>query len=101
MTSPNYRLAFSEKAAKDWRKLDSGLRDQFSRKLEERLSNPRVRSAALHGMRDCYKIKLRNSDYRLIYQVFDQTITVMVISIGRRDGGDAYREAERRLKDLD
>ncbi len=101
MTSQSYRLRFTDKAAKDWRKLDSTLKDQFANKLEERLSNPRIRSAALHGMRDCYKIKLRDAGYRLIYQVFDQTITVMVISVGRRDGGDAYREAERRLKDLD
>ena len=101
MTSTSYRLAFTDKAAKDWRKLDSDLKDHFSRKLEERLNNPRVRSAALHGMKDCYKIKLRDAGYRLIYQVFDKTVTVMVISIGKRDGGDAYREAERRLKDLD
>ncbi|WP_375449699.1 type II toxin-antitoxin system RelE/ParE family toxin [uncultured Devosia sp.] len=101
MTSTRYKLRFTDKAAKDWRKLDPSLKDKFTRKLQERLSNPRVISAVLHGMRDCYKIKLRDDGYRLIYQVFDRTITVMIISIGRRDGSDAYREAERRLKELD
>ena len=101
MTSTSYKLAFTDKAAKDWRKLDPSLKNKFTRKLEERLSNPRVPSAALHGMRDCYKIKLRDDGYRLIYQVLDRRVMVMVISIGKRDGGDAYMEAERLLKDLD
>lgn len=101
MTSTRYKLSFTDKAAKDWRKLDPSIKQMFKRKLAERLDHPRVASAALHGMRDCFKIKLREVGYRLIYQVFDTRVTVMVISIGRRDGGDVYREAERRLKDLD
>ena len=101
MTSARYRLAFTDKAAKDWRKLDPTIKQMFSRKLEERLNTPRVPSAALHGMRDCYKIKLREVGYRLVYQVFGNKVTVMVVSIGKRDGGDVYRQAERRLKDLD
>lgn len=101
MTSTSYRLSFTDKAAKDWRKLDPSIKQMFSRKLEERLTAPRVPAAALRGMRDCYKIKLREVGYRLIYQVLDSRVTVMIISIGRRDGGDVYREAERRLKDLD
>jgi mRNA-degrading endonuclease RelE of RelBE toxin-antitoxin system len=43
----------------------------FKKKLEERLANPRVPSAALHRMPDCYKIKLRTSGYRLVYRVED------------------------------
>lgn len=101
MTSPSYSLAFNEKAAKEWRKLDNSLKQQFAARLAERLANPRVPSAALHGMPDCYKIKLRDAGYRLVYRVVDQTITVVVIAIGRRDGGDAYRAAERRLQGRD
>lgn len=45
------------KALKELRKLDGAVRLQFLRKLEERQSPPRVPSDALHGMKDCYKIK--------------------------------------------
>lgn len=101
MTSTRYKLGFTDKAAKAWRKLDPSLKDMFSRKLEERLNNPRVPGSALHGMRDCYRIKLRDVGYRLVYQVLETRITVMVIAIGRRDGGDVYREAARERDDLD
>jgi mRNA interferase RelE/StbE len=38
-----YELEFSEKAWKEWKKnLGVNLKDQFKRKLRERLVNPRV-----------------------------------------------------------
>ncbi|WP_375592167.1 type II toxin-antitoxin system RelE/ParE family toxin [Chitiniphilus eburneus] len=80
-----YRLAFKESAKKEWDKLDGSVREQFKKKLRERLELPRVAAAALSGMPDCYKIKLRSVGYRLIYEVSDSTITVTVIAVGRRD----------------
>ena len=56
-----YRLRFHELALQEWKKLDGSLRAQFKKKLEERLANPRVPSAALAGMPDCFKIKLRRT----------------------------------------
>lgn len=101
MTSTSYSLQFTSRAAKEWRKLDVTVRNQFSARLAERLANPRRRSAALRDLPDCYKIKLRDAGYRLVYRVNDRNVTVMVISVGKRDGGDAYREAKLRLRDLD
>jgi mRNA interferase RelE/StbE len=37
-----YELEFSEKAWKEWKKLGVNLKDQFKRKLRERLVNPHV-----------------------------------------------------------
>ncbi|MGL6225722.1 MAG: type II toxin-antitoxin system RelE family toxin [Thermoguttaceae bacterium] len=70
---------------KEWNKLDSETRLQFANILERRLENPPVASAALHGMDNCYKIKLRSRGCRLVYQVIDETICVVVIAVGRRD----------------
>jgi len=67
----SYSLEFKESALKEWRKLDSSLREQFKKRLAERLEEPRVESARLSGMPDCYMIKLRSTGYRLVYQVFD------------------------------
>jgi len=60
----SYELDFLEDALKEWKKLDSSVRNQFSRKLAERLTDPRIPSARLSGMHDCYKIKLRKAGYR-------------------------------------
>ena len=67
----SYELEFVESALKEWRKLSADIRGQLKAKLAERLETPRVPAARLHGMPDCYKIKLRTVGYRLVYQVHD------------------------------
>lgn len=93
----NYSLQFHELALKEWKKLDSSIREQFKKKLAERLQQPRVPSFALSGMRDCYKIKLRSIGYRLVYKVNDDILFVTIISIGKRERLEAYRQALRRM----
>ena len=65
-------------------------------KLAERLVAPRIASARLSGMADCYKIKLRAAGYRLAYRVEDQRVTVVVIAVGRRDRNAVYKAAAKR-----
>lgn len=92
-----YKLRFHVLAEKEWRKLDRTIREQFKKKLAKVLENPHIPSAALSGMPDCYKIKLRSVGYRLVYQVQDTTVTVTVIAVGKRDKGEAYDKADGRL----
>lgn len=91
-----YSLQFVESALKEWRKLAAGIREQFKTKLAERQCNPHVPSARLHGMKNCYKIKLRAAGYRLVYQVDDKVIVITVIAVGRRDKGEVYSSAAKR-----
>jgi mRNA interferase RelE/StbE len=91
-----YELEFSEKAWKEWRKLGSELREQFKNELVERLANPHVPAARLKGLCNAYKIKLRSAGYRLVYRVRDEVLVVTVIAVGKRQGGDVYRQALNR-----
>ena len=91
-----YKLFFDKRALKEWNKLGETLRQQFKNKLAERLINPRVLADKLRGENDLYKIKLRNAGYRLVYQVRDNEITIFVVSVGKRDRLEAYKNAERR-----
>jgi mRNA interferase RelE/StbE len=91
-----YELAFLDEALKEWRKLDNATREQFKAKLAERLQNPKVPSARLHGAKERYKIKLRNAGFRLVYQVKDRELLVLVVAVGKRERNDVYRAAERR-----
>ncbi len=95
----SYSLEFKVSAMKEWKKLDGGIREQFKKKLAERLERPRVESAQLFGMPDCYKIKLKNAGYRLVYQVDDNCITVTVVAVGKRESLIVYRAAEERVKE--
>ena len=92
-----YNLEFKESALKEWRKLDSSIRELFKKRLAERLEQPRVESARLSGMPDCYKIKLRNAGYRLVYQVNDTQVVVVVIAVGKREHDLVYRLAQERV----
>ncbi len=97
--SMTYKLEFKKSALKEWKKLDRTTKEQFKKKLKERLENPHIHSAALSGAKNIYKIKLRQPGYRLVYIVEDQTITVTVIAIGKRDRNEIYAIALSRLRD--
>ncbi len=92
-----YKLEFLQSALKEWKKLDAGLKEQFKKKLAERLKSPRIESAKLSGLPDCYKIKLRSSGYRLVYQVIDKEIVVLVVALGKRNQNMVYSTAKNRL----
>ena len=92
-----YKLVFKRDAEKEWRKLDSTIKEQFKKKLRERLANPRIESARLNGMEDCYKIKLRSAGYRLVYQVRDNDLVVSVVAVGKRERNQVYKIAVKRI----
>jgi mRNA interferase RelE/StbE len=92
----SYKLEFLPSARKEWDKLGETIRLQFVKKLRERLENPHIPSAALHGMNAHYKIKLRQAGYRLVYRVNDQTITVIVVAVGKRERGEVYETVRKR-----
>lgn len=94
-----YKLYFRAEAEAEWKKLDNTVKQQFKSVLARRLENPRVPSAALHNMPDCYKIKLRRLGYRLVYHVDDNVIIVSVISVGKRERNQVYETASQRLSD--
>ena len=90
-----YSIAFLDEALKEWRRLDNVTREQFKAKLVESLQNPKIPSARLHGMKERYKIKLRSAGYRLVYQVKDQELIVLVVAVGKRERNEVYKAAER------
>lgn len=92
-----FSLEFHPLALAEWRKLDGTVAGQFKKKLAERLLQPRVPSAAISGAPDLYKIKLRTVGYRLVYRVQNQQLTVLVLSVGKRERNLAYDAAFSRL----
>ncbi|UPY94717.1 type II toxin-antitoxin system RelE/ParE family toxin [Pectobacterium sp. 21LCBS03] len=93
----SYKLEFEEHALKEFKKLGAPVREQFTKKLKEILQNPHVPANRLHGMADCYKIKLRSAGYRLVYQVLEHEIVVLVLAVGKRERSEVYKAAKDRL----
>lgn len=92
----SFELGFLDAALKEWKKLDGATREQFKAKLAERLLMPRVPSAQLSGHKDRYKIKLRSVGYRLVYEVRDSEVVVVVVAVGKRERNAVYNAAAQR-----
>jgi len=92
-----YKLVFKEEAKKEWDNLEATVRSIFAKKLKERMQLPRIESARLSGMKDCYKIKLNRAGFRLVYQVRDQELLVSVIAIGKQEKNAVYKIAGKRI----
>ncbi|MFA3780984.1 type II toxin-antitoxin system RelE/ParE family toxin [Yersinia sp. 1652 StPb PI] len=92
-----YKLGFFKSALKEWRKLAPPIREQFKKKLIKRLEHPHVPTARLSGANaNRYKIKLRNLGYRLVYQIEEDEVIILVVAVGKRENDAVYQAAEKR-----
>ena len=85
-----YKIAFSMKAAKTFLKLHLDVRDQLSAKLELLAKNPYSKNknvSSLKGMKNAYRLRL--NDWRIIYEISKETVTIVIIKIGQRK--EVYR----------
>ncbi|MDH3001323.1 addiction module toxin RelE [Chelonobacter oris] len=94
----SYNLEFDPRALKEWKKLGKTVQQQFKKKLKNVLEYPEIPANKLHGFPSCFKIKLKESGYRLVYQVQNEKITVLVIAIGKRERSKVYLQAIERIK---
>lgn len=92
----SYKLKFLPSALKEWGKIGSTIREQLKKKLRERLEEPVVPADRLVGFKNHYKIKLRSAGYRLVYEVNQEEISVIVITVGKREGSGVYIKARKR-----
>lgn len=92
-----YKLRFKEQALEEWNNLDQTIREQFAKKLRGLKENPRIDSARLSSLKNCYKIKLRKAGYRLVYEVREQEIVILIVAIGKRERNQVYKTAAKRL----
>lgn len=93
----SFSLEFDPRALKEWHRLDTSLRTQFKNKLAKLLENPVIPANKLKSLPNCYKIKLRRSGYRLVYQVQNEKLVVLVVALGKREKSQAYKQAGTRL----
>ena len=81
-----YELAIHPLAEAEWKRLDESVKRRFKQKLaKERLQNPRVAKDALHGVPDCYKIKITTPQFRLAYYVDDESRLLTILAVSSRD----------------
>lgn len=95
-----YKLLRHKDFADEWENLPVAIRDQFKKKLAKIIEQPHIPKNMLKGdLAGCYKIKLLKAGVRLVYQVRDDEIVILLITVGKRADSVVYDEAVKRIKD--
>lgn len=86
-----YHLEFDEQVKRDIDRLPGHLRQRVKRILQDLRCNPRSANAEeLHDkLVGHYKIKL--GDWRIVYRIEEEIVTVLVIKVGRKSGPEFYQ----------
>ena len=83
-----YTVEFAPRAARDFRCLDRAAQQRLRGQIDRLAENPRPRGCEkLVGGDSLYRIRV--GDYRIVYQVRDRVLVVLVVRIGHRR--DVYR----------
>jgi mRNA interferase RelE/StbE len=84
-----HTVQYKKSVAKDLRKLPDAARKIIVIKIQSLAINPRpAGSTKLRGAVDLYRV--RHTDYRIVYQIQEDRLIVMVIKVGHRR--EVYRD---------
>jgi mRNA interferase RelE/StbE len=83
MTTSRYRIEFSHRAAKAYRVLPEDMRRRIEPKIDDLAEDPRPHGARkIEGQETAYRVRV--GDYRIVYEVHDRALIVMVMIVGHR-----------------
>ncbi len=78
-----YRVIFTQRALKDWNKLDSNIQNRIATKLKEYSNDPlRYARKLSHPKIGTYRFRI--GDYRVIFDIDGDNI--VVLRVGHRKG---------------
>lgn len=86
--SPQYRIELERAAARALHKLDPPARTRIAAAIDLLAENPRPPGARKLAGGDG-ELRVRTGDYRIIYEVRESALVILVITIGHRR--DIYR----------
>ena len=81
-----YKLLFLKEAAEEFKKLDKAVQRIIKEKLEILAKNPELLKNNIKPLKGKYKglYRLKVGNYRVIYRLEKEKITILVIRIGHR-----------------
>jgi len=75
-------IKFEKDAAMFFKKLDKSIQERIAKKIEELKINPKIGVPLTANLAGLWK--LRSGDYRIIYQIRNQELIVVILKIGHR-----------------
>lgn len=104
-----WKIEYFSGAMRDLKRLDPHNRKCVVKAIEKTAERPLpppngigkpLGNHATSNLSGCYKIKLRNLGYRVVYSLIRSEEKMKIIVISIRDDNEVYKEAERRLREL-
>ena len=85
-----YRIEFTPRAEREFKSLDGSVRGRIKQRIDSLAEKPHPPGIKkIEGEEELYR--LRVGDYRILYQVKEKTLLVLIVRIGHR------REVYRRI----
>lgn len=84
-----YRIAYSHKALKSQRRLPANWQRRVTRKIAEVAEKPHGEHPQVKRLAGRTTFRLRVGDWRVLYDLNDETETLTVLDVRKRD--EAYR----------
>ncbi|MGX2951084.1 type II toxin-antitoxin system RelE family toxin [Ursidibacter sp. B-7004-1] len=93
-----YSIKVHDDFVEELNKLDATIKAQLRKKLDKVVENPHIPKNRLAGdLHNCYKIKLKRAGVRLVYQVNDNEIYILLLTVGKRADNEVYNTALKRI----
>jgi mRNA interferase RelE/StbE len=97
-----YRIEFLPEAVQEFEALDGSLKKLAARQIEKLQERPELGKSLgnkmgidLTGYR---KVYFGKKSYRIVYEIQQQRLVVLIIGVGKRARAEVYREVARRLR---
>lgn len=82
----NYKIVFKRSVAKDLRRISNQDVTRILNRIESLAVDPRLGAEKLSGQE---RYRIRQGVYRIIYEIVDQELIVVVVKVGHRR--DVYK----------
>ena len=95
-----YKIIYHTLIEEDLKKINNSIKIEVFKKIEKIKQSPELgqllgnkNNMNLSGLRKLYVAK---KQVRIVYEIIDDILVVKVIAIGKREGMEVYKEAEKR-----
>jgi mRNA interferase RelE/StbE len=98
----SYKIELTKSAAEDFKKLDGSIKMLVAKQLKALEKNPfkgeMLGNKAGIDLTGYYKLYVHKKQVRIVYQVINDKLVVLIVGIGKRDNLEVYADVLNKLK---